>query len=109
MPSTCKATHSLLKSFPTHTLQFGQFGDSAGVCDHMWLHVCVLVCMCMKDRVFVEGGGSKDLEGVKSRRAAGGGGGGGCSYLTGCKKMPPGLLMEETGISSETSTVPACH
>lgn len=31
------------------------------------------------------------------------------SYLTGCKKMPPGLLMEETGISSETSIVPACH
>lgn len=31
------------------------------------------------------------------------------SYLAGCKKMPPGLLMEETGISSETSIVPACH
>lgn len=34
---------------------------------------------------------------------------GGGSYLAGCKKMPPGLLMEETGISSETSIVPACH
>ena len=31
------------------------------------------------------------------------------SYLAGWKKMPPGLLMEETGISSETCTVPACH
>lgn len=34
---------------------------------------------------------------------------GASSYLAGCKKMPPGLLMEETGISSETSVVPACH
>lgn len=34
---------------------------------------------------------------------------GAASYLAGCKKMPPGLLMEETGISSETSIVPACH
>lgn len=33
----------------------------------------------------------------------------GGSYLAGCKEMPPGLLMEETGISSETSIVPACH
>lgn len=78
MPSTCKATHSPLKSLLTHPLQFGQFGDSAGVCDCMWLHVCT--CVHAYERGFLLGvweGSNKELEGVKSRRAPGGGGGGG--------------------------------
>lgn len=74
-------------------------------------HTCE--CMCMKEGVYVGGASSKESEGVKRRSAGGGGCGGvvgwGGSYLAGCKKMPPGLLMEETGISSETSIVPACH
>lgn len=68
------------------------------------LHACV--CMCMRDGVYVDGVAVRSWrvlkEGVLSVVGAG-------SYLAGCKKMPPGLLMEETGISSETSIVPACH
>lgn len=66
--------------------------------------------MCMRNEVYVGGvvvvvavGSQRVLkEGVLLVVGAG-------SYLAGCKKMPPGLLMEETGISSETSIVPACH
>lgn len=89
----------------------------------VWLHACVLdclrvrgcvqpACMCMYVHEVRVGGGY--VEGVAARSwkvlkvgvlvVVGGG-----SYLAGCKKMPPGLLMEETGISSETSIVPACH
>lgn len=67
------------------------------------LHACV--CMCMRNGVYVGGGVAVRRvlkEGVLLVVGAG-------SYLAGCKKMPPGLLMEETGISSETSIVPACH
>lgn len=66
--------------------------------------------MCMRNEVYVAGGGGGVA--VRSQRVLKEGvllvvGAG--SYLAGCKKMPPGLLMEETGISSETSIVPACH
>lgn len=71
MPSTCKATHSLLKSSPS-TPQFGQFGGSAGVCvcpsvcgcmlacltARVCVHACsphACVCMRMKEGVYVEG------------------------------------------------------
>lgn len=64
MPSTCKATHSLLK-FSLNTPQFGQFGGPAGVCVSICvcLHAravdctCVpaCMCMCMTERVYVEG------------------------------------------------------
>lgn len=68
----------------------------------------VLVCMRMREGGFVGGWG----EATRSWKVLKVGEllvVGGCSYLAGCKKMPPGLLMEETGISSETSIVPACH
>lgn len=72
------------------------------------LHACV--CMCMRNEVYVGGWGGGVA--VRSQRVLKEGvllvvGAG--SYLAGCKKMPPGLLMEETGISSETSIFPACH
>lgn len=78
---------------------------------HVCVHVCspyACVCMCMRDGFFVEGVVSRSWKvlkvGVLVVVVWGVG-----SYLAGCKKMPPGLLMEETGISSETSIVPACH
>lgn len=67
-------------------------------------HTCV--CMCMREGVYVEGAAARSWKVLKEGVLVVVGGG---SYLAGCKKMPPGLLMEETGISSETSIVPACH
>lgn len=66
-------------------------------------------CMCMyvhERGVYVEGVAARSWRVLKEGVLVVVGGG---SYLAGCKKMPPGLLMEETGISSETSIVPACH
>lgn len=76
----------------------------------MSVQACGLACMCMyvheKWGLCYGGVAARSRrvlkEGVLSVVGAG-------SYLAGCKKMPPGLLMEETGISSETSIVPACH
>lgn len=84
MPATGKATHSLLKSYPS-TLQFGQFGARQGcarvhlyvaACSHARLRVCVFawVCTCVKKGGLCCGSSSKELEGVKSRSAGGGGG-----------------------------------
>lgn len=97
MPSTCKATHSLLNSTPS-TPQSGQFGGSAGVCVHLCVAASVLdcldcprvhagmqpLCMCMYVHEIlglccggeggVGGGGSEESEGVKRGSAVGGGG-----------------------------------